>query len=118
MLAAGAKTFLVSAGATTTADEAQLQEPGRLNWTIVDPDGDYGNVQFNVRHQSGYVVTTYQASPTTWSRLLRPGGYTVCATEGGVTRCNGGTSSADEAPLLQVTSADTNPGVSATVTLP
>jgi len=118
MLAAGAKTFPVSAGTTTTADEAQLHEPGRLNWTIVDPDGDYSNVQFTVRHQSGYVVTTYQASPTTWSRLFRPGGYTVCATEGGVTRCNGDASSADTAPLLDVTSANTNPGVSTTITMP
>jgi hypothetical protein len=64
------------------------------------------------------VVTRPSEAASSAGRLLRPGGYTVCATEGAVTRCNGGATSADEAPLLQVTSADTNPGVSATVTLP
>jgi hypothetical protein len=58
------------------------------------------------------------ATVTPWSILFRPGGYTVCATEGAVTRCNGGATSADTAPLLDVTSTNTNPGVSTTITLP
>lgn len=118
LAAANAKSFTVTAGAVATADEAQLKAPGRLNWTIVDPDGNYADVRYTVRHESGFTISESGATVTQVSRLLRPGGYTVCATEGAVTVCNGGASSADTAPLLQVTSSNTDPGVSTTITLP
>ncbi|WP_392545102.1 hypothetical protein [Oryzobacter telluris] len=115
LIAAGATTFAVTPGGTTATPESQLKVRGTLTWSVTDPDGAYGNVTLSVRHSSGYVVRSQTLFSATGSLALRPGSFTVCATESGVTRCNGDATSHDTAPPLVVESDGT---VAATITLP
>lgn len=112
--AAGAKTFTVSPGASAATDPADLKVPGTLAYTLVDPDRVYTGISLSLRHESGYTMT-FSAFAATGVRTLRPGRYSLCATESGVTRCNGGGSDPATAPLLDLTSGATT---STTVTVP
>ena len=111
---AGAKTSTVSPGASTATDPADLKVPGTLAYTLVDPDRVYTNISLTLRHESGYTMTS-SAFNATGTRTLRPGRYSLCATESGVTRCNGGGSDPATAPLLDLTSGAMT---STTVTVP
>ncbi|MBM6399025.1 carboxypeptidase-like regulatory domain-containing protein [Phycicoccus sonneratiae] len=106
LLAAGAQTLTVSAGAQSTPPEAQLLVPGSLTVDVTDPDGSYGNVTTTWRTASGYVALTITGSQT-FTRSLRPGAYTVCATEGTATVCTGGASTWQEATPVTVESGAT-----------
>lgn len=114
LLDAGAKTFVVSPSADTAVDDASLLVPGSLTVRVDDPDGSLGNVTTTWRHQSGYVVASGPASASL-TRKLRPGLYTVCATEGSTTVCNGGAPSWQDATPITVESGATT---TTTLTLP
>jgi hypothetical protein len=111
LVAAGAKTFTVTAGSTVGVDDASLLSPGVLKADVVDPDGSLANVTTTWRTETGYVVSTGTAVASS-SRTLRPGSYTVCVTEGAVTVCSGGASTWQTATPVVVES-----GVTATTTL-
>ena len=115
LLGAGARTFVVSAGAATAVDDATVLPPGTLKGVVVDPDGNLGDVTVEWRHGSGYLLTSGPATSTPLTHVLRPGAWVLCATEGDATRCSGGASSFAEAAAVTVASDST---VTTTVTLP
>ncbi len=120
LVAAGARTFTVTSGSTEAVPTMTMQVPGTITPTVVDPDGDLSDVQLDVVHaDSGYRVWRYPVGSTaidlSRANLLRPGAYTVCATEGAATVCNDGSASAAGATPVQVVSGQTE---KVTLTLP
>jgi len=120
LVAAGAKTFKVGLTGTVAVPTLRLQDPGRIDPTIVDPDGDLSDVRIDYVHKpSGFRVWGYPvgSSESTLgaSIPLRPGPYTVCVTEGTVTVCNDGASSPGSASPIEVSSGVTS---ETTLTLP
>ena len=117
---AGATTFSVPPTQTVTVPALTLLEPGRIDPTVVDPDGDLSDVSIDYVHaDSGFHVWGYPvgspASSLGASIPLRPGRYTVCVTEGATRVCNGGSSSPAGATPIQVVSGQTG---QVTLTLP
>lgn len=120
LVAAGATTFTVPPTATVTVPTLTLLDPGRIQPTIVDPDGDLSDVSIDYVHaDSGYRVWGYPvgrpASTLNSSIPLRPGRYAVCVTEGATTVCHDGSSSAAGATPLEVVAGQTQ---QVTLTLP
>jgi hypothetical protein len=120
LVAAGAATITVPPTGTVTVPTLTLLDPGRIDPTIIDPDGDLSDVSIDYVHaDSGYRVWGYPvgrpASTLGSSIPLRPGGYAVCVTEGATTVCNDGSSSAASATPIQVVSGQTE---QVTLTLP
>ncbi len=120
LVAAGATTITVPPVGIATVPTLTLKDPGNIDPTIVDPDGDLSDVSIDYVHaDSGYRVWGYPVgSPASYvgsSIPLRPGGYAVCVTEGATTVCNDGSSSAAAATPVQVVSGQTE---QVTLTLP
>ena len=120
LVAAGATTITVPPTTTVTVPTLTLLEPGRIDPTIVDPDGDFSDVSIDYVHtDSGYRVWGYpvgRPESTLGAAIpLRPGRYAVCVTEGATTVCNDGSSSAATATPLEVVAGQTQ---LVTLTLP
>ncbi len=114
-LAGGAKTFPVAAGQSTIVDGMTLLPYGTFSGQVVDPDSNPFDVTVTIRTESGHVVVTGPKPNVQLTRNLRPGRYTLCATEGSTTVCSGGASSWQEATPVTVESGAT---ATTTVTLP
>ena len=112
---AGAATIM---GGLATASSAQAVGPWDAvaacesggNWAINTGNGFYGGLQFTRSTWNGYGGGAYAATANLASRDQQiaiaqkvlvgqgPGAWPVCSVKGGLTRANGGTSSAAAAP--------------------
>ncbi|WP_411283174.1 transglycosylase family protein [Lapillicoccus sp.] len=113
---AGAATIM---GGLATASSAQAASPWDAvaacesggNWAINTGNGFYGGLQFTRQTWLGYGGGAYAGTANLASRDQQiaiaqkvlvgqgPGAWPVCSVKGGLTRANGGTSSAAAAPV-------------------
>ncbi|WP_030529442.1 hypothetical protein [Phycicoccus jejuensis] len=111
LVAAGARTFVVAPTTTVRVPDLTLLRPGRIDPTIVDPDGDLSDVSIDYVHvPSGLRVWGYgtgKANAVGSSIPLRPGRYVVCVTEGSTRICNDGSDAPSTATPVQVVSGVT-----------